>query len=140
MKLRHFTLSSLLFLAFLAFSFAEEAKFVVGEPLPDPDAGYTIERMGKEGFLNLQLIERRFHLFFLDADDNLMEPDKAFATIRTQSFSNEDEFFRLSRNEDPVCLRSPRFVAKPYIFGIFLSVFNPDEEDTKETYNFKYSE
>jgi hypothetical protein len=130
----------LLLLAVGALGAAETPRFEVGQPLPDPEAGHTFEREGKDGSLNLQLIDRRFHLFFLDAAGKLVEPDREFATIRTKSLRNEDEFFRFSRQENPVCLRSPRFVAKPYVFGIFLSVFNPDEEGTKETYTFRYNE
>lgn len=139
--------TQLLLFLLVPFLYAEEV-----EELPEPseppfqvgdlplESGYIIQREDAPD-INFRIVNNRMHLYWIDDDGLIMEPEVSAATVRFDpSFIRETtrEYHRLKRLPDDTALGSPYILVVPHRYYITV-IFTPEGAEEPESYRFRYN-
>jgi len=101
------------------------------------ESGYMIERDGAPD-LNFRFVENKIHLYWIDDEGLIMEPELDRALVRFTGSVRGRNYFVLSRLEKDAGLGTPFKVLRPHLYNVLL-VIGSSEADNVETYRFRYT-
>lgn len=101
------------------------------------ESGYMIEREGAPN-LNFCFVENKIHLYWLDDEGLIMEPELDRAVVRFTGSVRGRDYFVLSQLEGDIGLGTPFKALRPHLYNVFL-VIGSTEADNVETFRFLYT-
>lgn len=100
--------------------------------------GYYIERGEEQSSINFRIVDNKLHLYWIDADGLIAEPETADAIVRFRGSVSGRRFHRLVKVDDDAGLASPGIAVRPHLYNVSLNLkFSGDDEYT--TYTFRYT-
>lgn len=109
------------------------------EPEAQELKGILLERKAG-GYLNVRIEEGKFEILFLDAEKKPVPGNLDRAILRYRPAMREEERVVLNRDREAMKLTSPRIVRPPYVYKIFLTLFEPGATEPTETYTADFSQ
>ena len=114
----------------------EEEEEVVVEEIGAvlPDLGIYLDDEGG-GFVNVRIVDKKFRVYFTDAEKQLVAPTYSTARIKYEDVRNKDKegTMRLQMDSGGLFLVGPRKVFPPYFLWVKLVLL-----DQKNAQNNKY--
>lgn len=108
----------------------------VGEDGKIPELGHVLE-VGKE-FIQVFVWNNRLRVYFLNEEEQVVEPEVDLVTARLDMRGRDDEFVRLLPEETH--LQGNLFIRPPFIFHTVLRVQHTDKDKKDEVYSFMFSQ
>jgi hypothetical protein len=100
--------------------------------------GYYIERGEDLPKINFRIVENKLHLYWIDENGLIAEPEQASAIVRFTGSVRGRSFHSLSTLASGVGLGSPAIIVPPHLYHVVL-VFPAPEGEEAVTHTFRYT-
>ena len=98
--------------------------------------GYYIERADAPQ-INFRIVGNKIHLYWIDVDGLIAEPEASEATVRFTGSVRGRSFHQLKKAADDAGLTAPGIMPPPHLYNVILNIKNP-EDGTFKTHTFRY--
>jgi hypothetical protein len=104
------------------------------------EQGYYVERGEGLPRINLRIVGNKFHLYWIDEDGLIAEPEYAQAAVRITSSVRGRNFHYLKKMPSGAGLSADSFAIPPFLYNLILPLI-PEEDSSAEpvVHAFRYT-